>query len=142
MAIFTKVIFTGLFIATTGFSAGKIERVPAPKDATVYIISPADGETIKGPVTIKFGLTHMGVAPAGTKNKLTGHHHLVIDHDLPSADQPIPADANFKHFGGGQTETTMELSKGTHTLQLLLGDDKHVVFEPTVTTKKITITVQ
>jgi hypothetical protein len=136
------IIFSGLLAASSAFAGAKVERVPAPKDATVYIISPADGETVKSPVTIKFGLTHMGVAPAGTKNKLTGHHHLVIDHELPAADMPIPADANFKHFGAGQTETSVELPKGTHTLQLLLGDDSHIAFDPSIASKKITITVQ
>jgi hypothetical protein len=136
------IAFSTLIVASSVFAAPKIERVPAPKDATVYIISPADGETVKSPVVVKFGLVNMGVAPAGTKNKLTGHHHLVIDHELPNADQPIPADANVKHFGGGQTETTLDLPKGTHTLQLILGDDKHVSFEPVIASKKITITIQ
>ena len=85
----------------------------------MYFISPADGDTVKGPVTVRFGLRGMGVAPAGTVAEGTGHHHLIVDAPLPAAGLPIPNDANHLHFGKGQTETTLDLPPGQHTLQLL-----------------------
>ncbi len=89
-----------------------------------------------------FGLKGMGVAPAGTDKENTGHHHLIIDAPLPPLDEPIPADDHHVHFGGGQTETTIELAPGTHTLQLLLADQNHVPHEPPVVSDRITITVE
>lgn len=110
--------------------------------AKVYFIEPIDGATVTSPVHIKFGLSGMGVAPAGTDRANTGHHHLIIDAELPALDKHIPADANHKHFGGGQTETNIELSPGKHTLQLLLGDKSHMPHKSAVYSEKITITVK
>ena len=119
------------------------DRTPSPPGAAVYIISPADGATVSSPVTVQFGLKGMGVAPAGIEKDKTGHHHLLIDvAELPPLDEPIPADDSHKHFGGGQTEVTLELPPGSHTLQLLLGDQNHIPHEPPVLSEKITITVQ
>lgn len=115
---------------------------PAPEGARVYIISPADRATVKSPVTVVFGLSGMGVAPAGVEKKNTGHHHLIVDAELPDMDEPIPADDHYRHFGGGQTEITLELDPGEHTLQLLLGDWSHIPHEPPVQSKRITITVE
>jgi hypothetical protein len=118
------------------------DRTPSPPGAIVYIVSPADGATVSSPVTVVFGLKGMGVAPAGTDKENTGHHHLIIDAPLPPLDEPIPADDHHKHFGGGQTETTIELAPGTHTLQLLLADQNHMPHEPPVFSDRITITVK
>ncbi len=119
------------------------DRTPSPPGAEVYIISPADGATVASPVTVRFGLKGMGVAPAGIEKEKTGHHHLLIDvAELPPLDEPIPADDNHKHFGGGQTEVTLELPPGTHTLQLLLADQNHIPHEPPVVSERITITVE
>lgn len=116
---------------------------PAPKDAKVYIISPKNGAVVKSPVTVVFGLSGMGVAPAGVDKANTGHHHLLIDADgLPAMDKPIPKDAHHMHFGGGQTETILKLTPGKHTLQLLLGDKNHIPHSPPVMSKKISITVK
>ncbi len=115
----------------------------APAAARVYIISPADGATVGQEFTVRFGLEGMGVAPAGVTREHTGHHHLLVDvKTLPAAGQPIPADANHIHFGGGQTQTTLKLAPGTHTLQLELGDANHVPFVPAVVSKKITVHVK
>ncbi|NRB37780.1 MAG: DUF4399 domain-containing protein [Pseudomonadales bacterium] len=111
-------------------------------EAKVYFISPVDGATVTSPVTVKFGLTGMGVAPAGVDKANTGHHHLLIDTALPAMDKPVPKDAQHKHFGGGQTETSLKLAKGQHTLQLLLGDKSHMPHNPAIYSKKITITVK
>ena len=111
-------------------------------DAEVYIISPRDGDTVNGEIAVRFGLRGMGVAPAGMEVANTGHHHLLIDMDtLPPLDMPLPKTDQLRHFGGGQTETTLELEPGTHTLQLLLGNYSHVPHNPPVMSEKITITV-
>ena len=111
--------------------------------ANLYIISPADGTTQKNPVKIVFGLSGMGVAPAGVDIANTGHHHLLIDLDtLPDKSLPIPNDEKHRHFGAGQTETTIDLSKGSHTLQLILGNHSHVPHETPVVSKKITINIE
>lgn len=136
---FTALIISGSFLVSGFAFAG----TAAPEGAQAYIISPADGETVSSPVTVKFGLKGMGVAPAGVDKPNTGHHHLLIDAaNEPALDQPLPADATHKHFGGGQTETSIELPPGEHTLQLVMGDKNHVPHEPPVMSKKITITVK
>ena len=130
-------------VTTAMASAPALPTTAAPAGAEVYIISPADGATVGLEVTVRFGLKGMGVAPAGVVKENTGHHHLLVDvKDLPAAGQPIPADARHIHFGGGQTQTTLKLTPGTHTLQLELGDANHVPFEPALVSKKITIHVK
>ena len=119
-----------------------LPRTAAPDGAQVYFISPQNGETVSSPVKIVFGLSGMGVAPAGTQFPNTGHHHLLIDTDLADPSMPIPTDDKHVHFGLGQTETTRELAPGTHTLQLVLGDHLHIPFDPVVASEKITITVK
>lgn len=115
---------------------------PAPQDARVYFIEPADGATVTSPVKVVFGLRNMGVAPAGVNQANTGHHHLLIDEPAVDLTQPLPATDQVKHFGGGQTETTIELKPGKHTLQMVLGDWKHQPHSPAVVSEKITITVK
>ena len=140
-----NIVITGVVAVSTLAVLGAspvIAKTPAPKDAEVYIISPSDGDTVSSPVTVKFGLKGMGVAPAGVNKPDTGHHHLIIDAGLPALDAPIPASANYKHFGGGQTETSIELAPGKHTLQLIMGDLMHVPHDPPVMSRKITITVK
>ncbi len=118
------------------------ERSARPPGARLYIVSPVDGETVSSPVTVRFGLSGMGVAPAGVKRAGTGHHHLILDAPPPAMDAPLPADARHLHFGGGQTETTIELEPGPHTLQLVLGDENHVPHDPPLLSERITITVE
>ena len=110
--------------------------------AAAYFIEPADGAEVSSPVRVVFGLSQMGVAPAGVNQAGTGHHHLLIDSPQIDYTKPLPANAQVVHFGGGQTETSVELEPGTHTLQLLLGDWKHQPHNPPVQSEKITITVK
>jgi hypothetical protein len=119
-------------------------RTPAPPNAQLYIGWPNNGEAVssKKPIRVWFGLRNMGVAPKGVTFPNTGHHHLLIDTELPPLDQEIPSDRNHLHFGAGETETTIELPPGKHTLQLLMGDDKHIPHDPPIYSKKITITVR
>jgi hypothetical protein len=122
--------------------AGPTESRP---NTHLYIGWPNDGQVLEAgkPFRVWFGLRNMGVAPKDVKYPNTGHHHLLIDVDqLPPADQEIPSDRNHLHFGAGQTETMLELPRGKHTLQLLMGDDKHIPHNPPVASKKITITVK
>jgi hypothetical protein len=115
---------------------------PMPETARVYIIWPSDGQVIQGgKFWVRMGLTDAGIAPAGIEKKYTGHHHLLIDTDLPPLDAEIPSDKNHLHFGRGQTETRLELPPGRHTLQLLLGDEGHLPHSPPLVSKKITIIV-
>ncbi|MCH8862268.1 MAG: DUF4399 domain-containing protein [Proteobacteria bacterium] len=140
--------YTAILILLTGAAAWAGEtgdagaKSRAPGNAKVYFISPADGETVKSPVTVRFGLEGMGVAPAGVDKANTGHHHLIIDAPLPDFAYAVPADAQHRHFGGGQTEVSLELAPGTHRLQLLLGDHNHLPHAPPVASKVITITVE
>jgi len=122
-----------------------LAQSPAPDGAGAYIIAPADGATVASPVTIRFGLSGMGVAPAGIDKANTGHHHLLIDRALPTGEDlefSLPAEDGLRHFGGGQTEVVLDLPQGTHTLQLLLGDHNHVPHVPPVASPTITITVE
>lgn len=115
---------------------------PATPGSKVYLIEPKDGAEVGSPVKVVFGLAGMGVAPAGTNKEGTGHHHLLIDDPQLVMTQPLPATEQVKHFGNGQTETTVELKPGKHTLQLLLGDWKHQPHSPPLLSEKITITVK
>jgi len=127
-------------MAATAFAA---DRIAAPAGAEVYFIAPQNGAKLHSPVTIKFGLKGMGIAPAGIKFDNTGHHHLLVDTDLSEVklDAPMPATDKIVHFGKGQTETTLTLPPGKHTLQLVFADYLHQSFDPPLTSKKITITV-
>lgn len=122
--------------------ATEMTRSPAPGDARVYFITPADGDVVSSPLTVEFGLAGMKVAPAGTQAPDSGHHHLLIDTDLPDLDAPIPADPQHVHFGDGSTSTELTLSPGEHTLQLLFADYRHVPHDPAVYSEPITITVK
>jgi hypothetical protein len=127
-------------VAATAFAA---DRMAAPAGAEVYFIAPQNGAKLHSPVTIKFGLKGMGIAPAGVKFDNTGHHHLLVDTDVSELklDAPMPATDKIVHFGKGQTETTLTLTPGKHTLQLIFADYLHQSFDPPLISKKITITV-
>ncbi len=127
----------------TGLAVAQIPKTKAPETASVYIVSPKDGDTVSSPVTVRFGLKGMGIAPAGLNHPNTGHHHLVIDVDKgPDLNAALPVTDNIKHFGAGQTEAEIVLTPGTHTLQLVLGDYLHIPHEKPITSAKITITVK
>jgi len=112
-------------------------------DIEVYLIEPKDGAVVTNPVRVVFGLRGMGVAPAGVNSLNTGHHHLLIDTDLPRLDQPIPTGNNsIRHYNGGQTEARIILLPGSHTLQLLIGDYGHMPHMPPLASPKITVTVK
>lgn len=119
------------------------ERTPAAEGAEVFFISPAEGATVSNPVTFQFGLRNKGVAPANVEWPNTGHHHMFINVDPMTLDmnEGIPATENILHFGGGQTEVTLDLPAGTHTFWLLLGDHNHVPHDPPVVSAPLTLTI-
>ncbi len=119
-------------------------QTPSPQGAAVYVINLKDGDMVTSPFKVQFGLSGMGIAPVGVQNERTGHHHLVIDTKLSDEElkRPIAADAQHVHFGGGQTETTVTLPPGSHTLQLVLGDWSHIPHNPPVMSPVLTITVR
>lgn len=129
-----------VFAAAAAWAGG----TPAPADAFLYIGWPNDGQVLPAgkPFRVWFGLRNMGVAPKDVNFPNTGHHHLLIDTELPPADAEIPSDRNHLHFGAGQTETMVELPPGRHTLQLLMGDHLHIPHDPPIYSKKITITIR
>ncbi len=133
-----SLLIAGLALTAT---AGNVST--SPSGAKVYFIEPQDGATVGSTFTVKFGLSGMGVAPAGTDRDNTGHHHILIDLDeLPDMTKPLPASDNIVHFGGGQTETELTLPPGEHTLQLLLGNHLHIPHDKPVISEKITVTVK
>ena len=138
-----KIVLSIVLLASTATFAVSGET-PAPSDAKVYFIDLKDGDTVTSPVTIRFGLTGMGIAPAGTEIPNTGHHHLIIDDRIEgeALDAAIPMDEKHLHFGKGQTEATVTLPKGQHTLQLVLGDWSHIPHKPPVMSERITVTVE
>lgn len=151
VSLFQKGIFVKNFsikclvsvVALLMISFLSVASTTQPVTAQAYIISPQNGAEVTNPITVVFGLKGMGVAPAGVEKENTGHHHLLIDTDLPKdLTTPLPSDEHHKHFGGGQTETTLTLTPGKHSLQLLLGDFAHVPLKPIVASEKIHITVK
>jgi Domain of unknown function (DUF4399) len=137
--------FRNLFTALVlGMPAIALAETPAPPNASVYIISPKDGDTVTSPFKVQFGLSGMGVAPAGVEKPNTGHHHLIIDTTLSPQElkEPIASDAKHIHYGGGQTEAMVTLPPGRHTLQLVLGDWTHIPFNPPIMSPVITVTVK
>lgn len=133
-----------LIITPAIFKPALAGSTPAPEGAKVYFISPENGASLQSPVLVQFGLSGMGVAPAGTEKENTGHHHLLINTPMlegEDLDFSITDDENHRHFGGGQTEVKLELSPGEHTLQLLLGDKDHIPHDPPIASEVITITV-
>lgn len=115
----------------------------SPPGAECYIIWPPDGTVISGgKFWVRMGLRNMGICPKGIEMPNVGHHHLILDAELPPFDKEIPNDRNHLHFGAGETEARIELPPGKHTLQLLLGDHNHVPHNPPVYSKKITVTVR
>ncbi len=126
-------------------TAAGLQRTTAPEGASVYFIAPQDGDTVSSPVTIRFGLEGMGVAPASIDFEDTGHHHLLINVDeekMPALNRPLPTTDQIVHFNGGQTEAQIELEPGEHRLQLMLGDYRHIPHDPEIASEIITITVE
>lgn len=140
-----KTIFAAAALSVlmlSGCGDGNPGRTPSAPGAKAYFIEPAEGAEVTSPVTVKFGIEGMDIVPAGTDQEHSGHHHILIDTRLEDVNAPIPADDNHVHFGKGQTEATLELKPGKHTLQLVLGDHNHIPHDPVVQSEVLTITVK
>ncbi len=140
-----RILLAALLMASSAFA-----QTPSPDGARIFFANVEDGATMSSPVTIEFGLEGMDVAPAGTEMANTGHHHILVDRPplgegedgAEELTMGLPADDNHVHFGKGQTEVTLDLAPGEHTLQLVLGDANHVPHDPPVVSDVITITVE
>ncbi|MFZ5934876.1 ATPase [Pseudomonas putida] len=156
-SLFSRAAFAGLLmgVSVLASAADALKSQEPPAGAKVSILSPKDGEQVDATFTVKFGIEGMELKPAGDQTPHTGHHHLLVDVDKePAADMPLPtslmpaagtalpAGPQVLHFGKAQTETTITLTPGKHTLQLVLGDQYHVPFKPSVESKKITVEVK
>jgi Domain of unknown function (DUF4399) len=128
--------------ASTPTLAGGYKKVAAPAGAMAYFVHLKNGDVVTSPLLVQFGLRGVGVAPAGIEKEATGHHHLLVDVAEIDVNAPLPTTDNVRHFGGGQTETRIELKPGTHTLQLLLADHNHIPHHPVVISERITVTVK
>ena len=139
--VLLTILFVGAFSGAVHAQDGKGGPTPSPAGAQVYFVDVKDGDTIPTKATVHFGLRGMGVAPAGSDRANAGHHHLLIDTDLPPLDKPIPNDFNHLHYGAGQTEAEVSLTPGEHTLQLLFGDKDHVPHSPPLSSPRIRVRV-
>ncbi|MDR0211048.1 MAG: DUF4399 domain-containing protein [Pseudomonas putida] len=156
-SLFSRAAVAGLLMGVSVFAgaADALKSQEPPQGAKVFIVSPADGDTVDKTFTVKFGIEGMGLKPAGDATPHTGHHHLLVDVDkepaadlplptslMPENNAPLPAGPQVLHFGKAQTEATITLTPGKHTLQLILGDRFHVPFKPSVESQKITVNVK
>ncbi|HKZ96885.1 MAG TPA: DUF4399 domain-containing protein [Hyphomicrobiaceae bacterium] len=139
-----KPVIAALLIALSlaGCGPAAEKRTPSPAGAKVFFIEPMNGAAVSSPVTVTFGIEGMEIVPAGTERPDSGHHHVLVDTKLADFASPIPADDNHIHLGKGQSEATLELEPGQHTLQLVLGDANHIPHAPPVQSEVITITVK
>jgi Domain of unknown function (DUF4399) len=121
---------------------GSYNKVAAVSGTSLYFINVKNGDTVTSPFNVQFGLKGMGVAPAGVEKAATGHHHLLVDVAELDVNAGIPMSDNHRHFGLGQTEVSIALKPGVHTLQLVLGDQNHIPHHPVVMSERITVTVK
>lgn len=121
---------------------GTYNKVAAVSGTSLYFINLKNGDTVASPVNVQFGLRGMGVAPAGIEKAATGHHHLLVDVAELDVNAGIPVSDQHRHFGAGQTEASIVLKPGVHTLQLVLGDQNHIPHHPVVMSERITVTVK
>jgi len=123
-------------------SPPSIKRVVSPTGSKIYFITPKNDEIVSNPVSLEFGSEGVEIVPSGQNKPATGHHHIIIDAELPNMNLPIPADDYYVHFGDGSSSTQLTLEPGIHTLQLLLGDFLHIPHDPPLYSEKITVTVE
>ena len=143
MRLSVAILATSLVATTACAQSDDWPRVDAPPGAVAYIISPSNGEVVSSPFKVQFGLSGIGVAPAGIEYPDTGHHHLLVSREITNFDEPLPSgEPDLLHFGGGQTEAVVTLEPGEYTLQMILGDQDHIPHDPPVMSEKVTVTVK
>ncbi len=139
------IAFTAFCLLAAAAASAATGQSHWPAGAKVFFVAPKNGAAVTGPVKVVMGAKGIEIAPAGTDKPATGHHHILIDTDLPkgeAAQAPLPSDEHVKHFGKGQTETELTLAPGKHTLQIVAGDGNHIPYDPALASEKITITVK
>lgn len=136
-----KIRITFLSLALLTSVSAFAQDTPTPAGAKVYFINLHQGSHVSSPFLVQFGLSGMGVAPAGADFDNTGHHHLLIDTAAPAKGEPIPMDDTHRHFGRGQTEAMITLPPGQHMLQLVVGDKSHFPMVPSVMSEKVLVIV-
>ena len=112
------------------------------EDYRVFFIKPSNGDVVDKTFEVVFGISGMTLAPAGTYDSGTGHHHLIIDAPLPDLSMPVPANTQYLHFGKGQDKTMITLEPGKHKLQMILGDGNHIPHSPPIYSEIIEIEVK
>ncbi len=138
LKIFFKITGIILLVTASLTYAGETPSVPGTK---VYFINIKDGQILKSPFLVQFGLTgEMGIAPALADWPDTGHHHLIINAPPPNENKAISK--KQLHLHKGETEITVKLPPGKHTLQAVLGDYSHIPHDPPVMSEVITVTVE
>ena len=133
-----KILFLALMFLPLWLIAGE---TPSPEGAKAYFVDLKDGDNVKSPLLVRFGLTEqMGIAPALADWPDTGHFHLIIDSKPPNPNRPISN--RHLHLHKGQTEAIVELKQGRHTLQIVMGDYSHIPHDHPVMSEQITINVE
>ena len=123
---------------------GAAPQTPAATSAqSVFFVWPHDGSTVFADFDVAFGVNGIGLRKAGEDplDKTTGHHHLIIDSPSIPAGQVVPKNDKYLHFGKAETETTLTLAAGPHTLTLQLADGGHFSYGPSMS-KTIKVTVK
>ena len=120
-----------------GLAAGALGLVlvACGDSASVQIVLPAEGEMLEegSSVMVTLQVSGLTIAPAGTMDPGTGHHHLMVDRDLPVGGLPIPTFQGQVHLGAGQTEYEIEgLEAGEHMVIAVMGDGTHIPLDPWV----------
>ena len=106
----------------------KPDAMPKPELASaakVFFVSPKDGDTVKSPVKIEFGIEGAEVKPAGEDVPNSGHHHLIINGSGINHGDVVPNDEKHIHYGKGQTSTEVELAPGSYTLTMQFANYLH-----------------
>jgi hypothetical protein len=137
------IVSVALLLASLSAAFAQREGFPSPNahDAKLELIAPHHLEIVRGAVVARFALSGMGIAPAGVNYPNTGHVHLLVDLPLEEIDlsKPLPFFLEVIHLSHGQTEVTVDLEPGTHTLQAILTDHRHVAFDPLVVSEVVTV---
>jgi hypothetical protein len=120
----------GLVAATLATFVVLVAASGVARAEGVYFVEPKDGATVSNPVHVKFGVDGMTVAPAGSTEPKTGHHHLLIDSGPLPQGQVVPVSDKSIHYGKGQTETDVTLPPGDHTLTAQFADGAHRSYGP------------
>ncbi|MDP2820258.1 MAG: DUF4399 domain-containing protein [Polaromonas sp.] len=114
--------------------------VPSPRAAETYFTNLQDGGTYEAPFVARFGLSMRGLVPAGKTVGRAGHHHLLVNQDLPlDFKKPLPFTDQYIHFGKGQMEMVVNLPPGQYKFRLLLADQGHIPYF--VYSKPLSVTV-